>query len=67
MNEKILSQEEINALLDTVGTDQLTVTDRRDSRSRNRQQGESASSPGKLNLFPLVRVQTLTKDVQAAW
>lgn len=66
MNEKILSQEEINALLDAVGTDQLSVSDRREKRGRESQSGGTAASPGKRNLFPLVRVQTLTKDVQAA-
>ena len=57
MNEKILSQEEINALLDTVGTDQFTVAEPRDRQKRSSRTGGSEINQGKRNLFPLVRVQ----------
>jgi flagellar motor switch protein FliM len=67
MTEKVLSQDEINALLDSVGSPEEGTGQSEDGFSRPQNQGGGgADLRSRGTIFPLVKAQTLTKDVQSA-
>ena len=60
MSEKVLSQDEIDALLDAVGDAEGAVPQAGGSP------GEAETGRGGSTLFPLVKAKALTKEVQSA-
>ena len=59
MSEKVLSQDEIDALLDAVGDGEGTI-------AAGAQDSENVGLRGQGTLFPLVKTRALTKEVQTA-
>lgn len=72
MKEKILSQDEISALLDAIGSEKPAAPKAAEEKSAGgrwrtqKERKEEHSFHLGRNIFPLIRTQTLTKDIQGA-